>query len=192
MLVSSLTACNTTVLEKYDYEAKLEDFEWQRRIYHLTGEAYIIRDAIFYGNHYDSTFYTLNGESGAIEDTLPHISALEKEPGILVDSITKYHNGFSTHQVLLPGEFTAKTIHLKNIHAQYRGDHHTYFPTVKLAGQREVKIKFNRDQFKFIADIVAYRKKYLVIVFNGRSAHEHHPFENNIGVIDLEEIINQP
>lgn len=189
-ILTVLTGCNTTFLLQYDEEVSIKDFEWSKRIDGVLGTYYIIQGELLHGSNYNSKYYKISLDNGNILDTLMNYKVdSERELLILDQEKTIYFNGYSDHRVDEPDDFKYQGLILKAYDRQYRGDHETYFITLKTADDIEKTIKFNRDEFDFISDILLYGNSKLIVIYNSQASGKDHPYFDHVGLLDLSKII---
>ena len=189
-ILTVLTGCNPTYQLDYDEEVEVKDFDWTKRLDGVTGSYYIVQGELLHGSNYKATYYKISLDNGDILDTLKNYKVDNEREHLIIDKEkTKYLSGYSEHRVDEPTDFKYQELTLKDYDRQYRGDHETFFMTLKTADNIEVIIKFNRDEFDFISDIVPYDKSKLIVIYNSESAGTDHPYFDHVGLLDLSKII---
>ncbi len=188
-LFSSLfIGCNTTFLNHKDYELKLNDLNWNKKIEDHVGEIYIKDANLLYGRNWDSTFIVLSADNGIALDTLyPYTIANERE-GLILDTFREYKNGYSLYNIPIENSKYSR-ITLKVIDRQYRGDTETFYLIVETVNRQQFKILFNRKEFTFISDIIYFKDGKFIMTYNGESANEYHKYFNYVGLFDLDQIM---
>lgn len=189
-IVSFIMGCNMTSLNHKDYEFKLHDFDWNKKIEGQVGEIYIKESNFIYGRNHDSTFLEISPKTGAILNTLqPYTIEKEREP-LILDSAREFKNGYSLYNVPVDKQKYSK-VTLKVFDRQYRGDTETFYLIINTLTNQEFTILFNREQFTFISDITYFRDGKFVLTFNGESATDYQKYFNYVGLIDLEKIMKK-
>lgn len=190
ILILFVTSCNTTFLNQKDYEVKLIDLKWNKKIEGQVGEIYFKDSNLIYGRNYDSTFIVISPNNGMIKDTLkPYIIDNEKECLILY-SLREFKNGFSLYNIPVDKQKYLK-VTLKVFDRQYRGDTETFYLLINTKDNKEFTILFNRKQFTFISDIKYFKDGLFTMSFNAVSAWGDHKYVNYIGVFDIDKLLNK-
>lgn len=190
LILFTFNGCNDTYKLRYDVEIKFADFDWTKRIEGVTGNYYVVQDELLLGDNYHATYYKISLDNGDILDTLENYKMIKEKEHLIIDKErTVFQEGYSEHQVRKIDGFKYQELILKDYDSQYRGDHETFFMTLKTKDNTERILKFNRDEFNFISDIIPFDNDKLIIVYNSQSAGTDHPYFDNVGILDLSKLI---
>lgn len=190
ILSSVIISCNTTFLNHKDYECKLADFSWYKKIEGQVGEIYVKGSNFIYGRNWDSTFIEISSKTGGFLDTL-HPYTIEKEREcLLLDSTKEYKNGYKLYTIPADNQTYAK-ITFKEVDRQYRGDEETYYLIVQSLTGHEFTILFNRKQFTDIQDITYFKEGKYIMTYNTEAADDENKYLNHVGLFDLDKIIKK-
>jgi len=185
-----IISCNTTFLNHKDYECKLADFSWYKKIEGQVGEIYIKGSNLMYGWNGDSTFIEISSKTGAFLDTL-HPYTIEKERECLIlDSTKEYKNGYKLFTIPVDKQKYAK-VTFKDVDSQYRGDDETYYLIVQTLAGNEFTILFNRKQFTSIEDIFYFKEGKYIVTYNTEAGDNEDKYLNHVGLFDLDKIIKK-
>ena len=187
-LILLFTSCNTTFLNHKDYELKLTDLKWNKKIEDQVGEIYLKESNLIFGRNLDSTFVVISPDNGAFIDTLkPYLIGKERE-SLILDSLIEFKSGYSLFNVPVDTQKYSK-VTLKVIDRQYRGDTETFLLIINTLANQEFTILFNREQFNFISDILFFKDGKFIMTYNGESASVDKKYLIFVGLFDVDQII---
>ena len=190
LIILFTISCNTTFLNHKDYEFKLTDLKWNKKIEDQVGEIYLKESHFIFGRNWDSTFIVISPDNGAFIDTLKPYRIEKERESLILDSLREFKSGYSLYNVPVDKHKYSK-VTLKVFDRQYRGDEETFYLIINTLTNEEFTILFNREQFRFISDITYFKEGKFIMTYNGESASDDQKYFNYVGLFDVENLINK-
>jgi hypothetical protein len=143
----------------------------------------VINDKVYIEDIEGDNVYQLLLENGKIIDTLRRSEVILRKCEVIFDTVALIGKIYEDHKfkIDIPPLYFVKAMFLCEKEAKYRGDKESFSLELISSDNEHMVLKFSRNYFYSIYDIVAFKNKYIIISFSP----EYNRLDRLIAIIDL-------